>query len=127
LTRRTYSEERLANEACAGCHGQFDPFAYALEPFDGIGRFRTEDAAGNPLRSDGEVFGRRFADPAGYADVLAGAPQVLECLTKKQLQFALGRPLEAADDAVLAEVQERFARGGATYLALVRAIAEVAL
>lgn len=123
LTRRTYSEQRLADEACSGCHSQFDPFAYALEPFDGIGVFRTEDEHGNPLRSDGALFGTSFDDPAGWAELLASQPRVLECLSRKQLQYALGRPLEAADEAAWREIHDRFVADGATYLALVRAIA----
>ena len=34
--------------ACQGCHKLMDPIGFALEPFDAIGRWRTEDG-GNPI------------------------------------------------------------------------------
>ena len=67
--------ERMAahrrNPACATCHVRMDPLGFALENFDGIGRWRTMDgtspidASGRPSRRDGVQRARRL--PGGVA------------------------------------------------------------
>ncbi|MCX6623668.1 MAG: DUF1592 domain-containing protein [Acidobacteria bacterium] len=61
--------ERLAqhrkNPVCASCHSRIDPMGFALENFDPMGRWRTEDA-GQPIDNTGELAdGRKFAGPEG--------------------------------------------------------------
>ena len=50
--------ERLAqhrdNPACASCHSRIDPLGFALENYDVLGRWRTEDA-GKPIDAKGEL------------------------------------------------------------------------
>jgi hypothetical protein len=50
--------ERLAQHrsdpACANCHSRIDPLGFALENFDVLGRWRTEDA-GKPIDAKGEL------------------------------------------------------------------------
>ena len=56
--RRPYSRERLAqhraNPACASCHSRIDPLGFALENYDVIGRWRTEEN-GKPIDAKGEL------------------------------------------------------------------------
>ena len=40
---------RAAVPKCASCHTQFDPFGMVLEPYDAVGRFRSEDPEGRPI------------------------------------------------------------------------------
>lgn len=126
-TEREYSEDRLANEACAGCHTQFDPFAYAFERFDGIGRYRLESEHGRPLREDGEIIDESggtssFDTVAEYAALLATDGRVQRCLTEKHVQFAVGRAMEHEDGDWVGEIHERYLSAGGTYEAMVRAI-----
>ena len=44
MTMRQQMEAHRANPACAGCHKMMDPIGFAMENFDGIGKWRTEDA-----------------------------------------------------------------------------------
>ena len=37
LTQRAIAEQRIANKKCGGCHGKFEPLAFGLERFDGLG------------------------------------------------------------------------------------------
>ena len=41
LTMRQQMEQHRANAVCAGCHKMMDPIGFALENFDGIGKWRT--------------------------------------------------------------------------------------
>jgi hypothetical protein len=130
-TDRDYAEDRGKNPACAGCHAQFDPLAFALERFDGAGRHRLQSEHGKTLRSDGELVtgsGRfAYASVSEYANLLAEAAEVRACLTRRLAEFALGESLE--DDAVeaLQQVQQQTLEGGGTYAALVGALAQSSL
>ncbi len=128
LTQRAIAMQRLADATCSGCHAKFEPLAFGLEKFDGIGVRHEVDEHGNALREDGEVLFPGTAEPVSYRtsaelmDLLAGSDRVRMGITRKVTQFALGRPLVAADaphlDKIHADAQ---ARGG-TYPALVTAI-----
>jgi hypothetical protein len=52
LTQRAVAESRLANKNCTGSHAKFEPLAFGLEKFDGLGSFHETDEHGNKLRDD---------------------------------------------------------------------------
>jgi len=91
----------MANVACAGCHADFEPLAFGLEQFDGIGAFHGIDEYKNRLRSDGEILIPGTAQPVKYStpaelmDLLAASERVRETLTWKVVQFARGASIEA--------------------------------
>jgi hypothetical protein len=128
LSRRTIAEGRLANPACGGCHGKFEPFSFGLEKFDGVGAYHDVDEHGNKLRDDGEVRfpGEdrtvRYASSAELMNLLAASPRVRQTLTWKLAQFALGRPLAEADAPRLDEIHEAAQKDGGTYSAVMVAI-----
>ena len=37
------TERHVSDESCANCHIRIDPFGFALESFDAIGRFRLKE------------------------------------------------------------------------------------
>jgi len=128
LTQRSIAENRIANQACGGCHERFEPMAFGLEMYDGVGRFTERDHHGNQLRQDGDILfpGRgkaeAFKTTAELADLLAGSDRVKLTFTWKVTQFALGRPLVATDAPELAKIHAASQAAGGTYPALVRAI-----
>ncbi|MBV9971408.1 MAG: DUF1592 domain-containing protein, partial [Xanthobacteraceae bacterium] len=69
VTMRQRMEQHRANPACAVCHRIMDPLGFALENFDGLGRWR--DGAGEAAgRADGVLpDGTKFAGPAGLRNV----------------------------------------------------------
>ena len=52
LTERQLIEKHSTDAACAKCHVRIDPFGFALENFDAIGRFREQDSAGLAIDSN---------------------------------------------------------------------------
>jgi hypothetical protein len=98
-----------ANAVCAGCHSRIDPLGFALENYDVLGRWRTEDA-GRPIDNEGELpDGTKFRGPDELKAVLLTRKELfLRNLTNKMLGYALGRGLTLADsctvDAILAEL-----------------------
>jgi hypothetical protein len=128
LTKRAIAESRLANKSCAGCHVKFEPLAFGLEKFDGLGAYHEQDEHGNPLRDDGHILVPGAEQPVAYKssaefmDLLARSDRVRESLTWKVTQFALGRPLEAADAAIVADIHRAAQQAGGTYASLMTAI-----
>jgi hypothetical protein len=128
LSQRIIAEKRIDNVACGGCHKKFEPLAFGLEPFDGLGAFHQEDEFGNPLRADGSLLIPGTAEPVEYRDsrelmdLLAGSDRVRETITWKLTQFALGRPLGAADAAEVQRIHLAASEAGGTYPALMTEI-----
>lgn len=127
-TQRMVATARIQNEACGGCHAKFEPLAFGLERYDGLGTYQTEDEHGNALREDGEVIipGSATAVPFTSShelmQILASSDRVRESLTWKVVQFALGRPIVAADAPILAKIHEDAQASGGSYRALMKAI-----
>ncbi len=128
LTHRDVAEQRITNVNCGGCHSRFEPLAFGLEKFDGIGAFHDRDSHGNRLREDGEILipgtekAISYETSAELMELLSKSDRVAESLTWKLAQFALGRPL-APQDAPIASQLHREAKGkGGTYSSIISAI-----
>jgi hypothetical protein len=111
-SQRVKSDARLANQPCQSCHSQFDPLAYAFEPFDNIGALQTKDVNGNAVKSDGwlTVPGGTnvpYTATDDYMAALVKDPRVGDCMATHVAQFAWGRGLEAADACLLEDVRGR--------------------
>lgn len=128
LTKRDVALQRINNNACGGCHSRFEPLAFGLERFDGIGVYHEQDEHGNALRDDGEIILPGAEKPVSYQsskelmDILASSERVRMGITRKITQFALGRPLVQEDEAYLNPIHQQAQQQGGTYAALVKAI-----
>ena len=110
-TRQRFMEHD--QNACAkGCHSLMDPFGYAFEHYDGIGRFRTTDN-GQPVDSKSQVVIdgslRQFGDAVELSKILSTSPAVRACFAKQWFRFAFGRSETDGDAASLAAVAAAFA------------------
>ena len=126
VSHRVAAERRIADANCGGCHARFEPLAFGLEKFDGLGSWFDIDGHNNALREDGEVRIPGEREPLSYRsvgelmDLLAGSERVAESLTWKFTQFALGRRLSADDAPLVDEIHSRaVAADGGTFRALV--------
>ncbi len=128
LTQRGIAEVRLADASCTGCHSKFEPLAFGLEKFDGIGAYHDVDEHGNRLREDGEILFPGQEKPVSYQtaaelmNLLAESDRVRMNMTRKVTQFALGRPLVEADSAVLEAIHKQSQQNGGTYASLITSI-----
>jgi hypothetical protein len=106
--------ERLAQHrkdpVCASCHNSIDPIGFALENYDALGQWRTEDA-GKPVDNSGELpDGTKFQGPAELKAVLLQQKDLfVRNLTGRMLGYALGRGLTSKDfctvDSVIAQLR----------------------
>jgi hypothetical protein len=129
LTQRAIAAQRIANKKCGGCHSKFEPLAFGLEKFDGLGAFFEKDPHGNRLREDGQILFPGAARSIAYKtsaelmNQLARSDRVRLSITWKLAQFAAGRPLGARDARTVDKIHTTAQKQGGTYSALITAIA----
>lgn len=112
-----------AGSPCGTCHALFEARGLALEPFDGIGRFRVADERGTPIVTPGQLpDGTPILDEPTLADRIAEDPRFLDCASSKALVYALGRQLRASDDPYLHDLLGTWKDQGGTLRALLESI-----
>jgi hypothetical protein len=105
VTPGTTTRERFRlhqeDPTCAGCHLLMDPIGLGFERYDALGQWRDLDN-GMPIDATGEVIGSDVGGPFDgaqkLAQKLAQSEQVMECMARTWLRFALGRS-DLDDDA----------------------------
>ena len=87
-----------ANAVCASCHKLMDPIGLAIENFDAVGRWRTQDAAA-PIDATGDLIDGTHVDGVvQLRQALLKRPEVfVGTMTEKLLTYALERGVEAPD------------------------------
>lgn len=120
---RAQMEQHRNQPICASCHTRMDPLGFALENYDAIGRWRTDDGK-FPVDASGSFpDGREFVGPAQLkAVLLESLPDFSRALTEKMLTYALGRGVEASDRPVVRGLVLQLAADRYRMQALVRAI-----
>jgi hypothetical protein len=95
---RERMERHRASPVCAGCHRVMDPIGFALENFDGVGRWRTKEE-GQRIDASGTLFtGVPLDGVVALRREIAKRPEVfVGVFTEKMLTYALGRGLEYYD------------------------------
>jgi hypothetical protein len=107
LTMRQRMEEHRASPQCAVCHRLMDPIGFALENYDGIGRWRDEAGEGaGPVDASGVLpDGTEFDGPKGLREILvARKGMFVETFTERLMTYALGRGLEEYDAPVIRRI-----------------------
>ncbi len=86
------------NPACATCHLRMDPLGFALENFDGIGRWREMDGP-TPIDASGVLpDGTAFDGPVEFREALLDrSGEFVRTFAEKLLTYALGRPVRHYD------------------------------
>jgi len=98
LSLRERMEKHRASPVCAGCHRVMDPIGFALENFDGVGRWRGKEE-GQLIDASGTLFtGAKLDGVNGLRKELTSRPEVfVGVLTERMLTYAVGRGLEYYD------------------------------
>lgn len=110
LSERQLIAMHSENAACAKCHRRIDPFGFALEEFDAIGRLRTADASGKPLDTKAVLpDGATLDGQESVRTYLLGPrrDQFVGVFCRKLLGYALGRGVQLSDQPLLDEMVAR--------------------
>jgi hypothetical protein len=107
LSVRQQMEQHRASPVCSSCHSRMDPLGFALDNYDGIGRWRTTSGATNtPIDSSGVLpDGTKFQGPAELKKILLGRrEQFVTTFTERLLTYALGRGVEYYDQPAVRKI-----------------------
>lgn len=125
MTQRDLAMTRLNDSSCSGCHAKFEPLAFGLERFNGVGAYAEQDEHGNWLREDGELAlpgessTRSYQNISELMDLLSGSERLQRGITRKVTQFAIARPLVLADEPLLERIHELGWQNGGTYTSII--------
>ncbi|HXS19431.1 MAG TPA: DUF1588 domain-containing protein, partial [Polyangiaceae bacterium] len=119
-TTRELYEMHFADVTCAQCHRKTDNIGFALESFDGAGRFRTRDTtqgADVPVNletqlTDSDV-DRGLSGPRDLSQALSESAEVKQCFARQAFRFYFGHiesqtevPAIRGGQAAIGEVDE---------------------
>ena len=124
VTMREAMEEHRANPVCASCHSRMDPLGFALENYDGVGKWRDKDL-GSVIDASGKLpDGTTFVGPAGLKKLLTTKrrDEFVGTATQKLLIYALGRGLEYYDLPAVRSISRQAAKDDYRMSALISAI-----
>ncbi|MBI3821651.1 MAG: DUF1592 domain-containing protein [Planctomycetes bacterium] len=128
-TTRQQVEKHVSDKSCAACHVRIDPYGFAFENFDAIGRWRTKEVGGQPVDAkaklkDGD--GAEFEGIDGLRGYLMTKKKdvVVRLFCQRLLGYALGRATTLSDtsliDEMVAELHKNDGRISEAVLTIVR-------
>jgi len=120
MTMRERMEQHRTNPVCASCHKMMDPLGFALENFDGLGRWR-EVTGHSKIDASGEMpDGTKFSGPSGLRGILLSKRDAfLETFTERLLTYALGRGVEHYDQPAIREIVRESADDNHSWSAII--------
>ena len=107
LTERQLIERHTSDPTCARCHARIDPFGFALEGFDAIGRVRKTDAAGLAINTKTKLpGGEEIEGLEGLRSYLLTTRRqdFLNQFCRKLLGYSLGRSVQLSDKPLLEKI-----------------------
>ncbi len=126
-TMRQTMEAHRTNPVCASCHKIFEPIGLALENFDAVGAWRTQDGD-SPIDASGVlVDGSKVDGVASLRDALVRrSDQFVRVVTEKMLTYALGRGVEYQDMPLVRSIVRDSAGGNYNFSSIVLGIVKSA-
>jgi hypothetical protein len=125
VSMRQQMEKHRADPACAACHARMDPLGFALENFDGLGKWRNSSGGANtPIDSSGVLpDGSRFKGPIGLREILLRrSGGFVGVVAERMFTYALGRGLEYYDAPAIRKLLRASAKEGYLWHTLIDGI-----
>jgi hypothetical protein len=124
-TLREQMTRHRQDPVCATCHQIMDPFGFALENFDAVGRWRTTDGGAAIDASDTMFDGTEVHGAAELREFLRSKRElVVENVIAKLAIYALGRSLEPADMPTVRKIMRDTSADDHRFTSLVVALVE---
>jgi len=108
LTERQLIERHSRDENCMGCHKRIDPYGFALEAFDAIGRARQADT--KTILPDGTPI-NGLTDLRDYL-LTKRHNDFTRQFCRKLLGYALGRSIQLSDKPLIEQMMKSDLRFG---------------
>lgn len=127
LTTRQMVEKHVSNDSCASCHVRIDPFGFAFEKFDPIGRLREKESGGQPVDTKAKLKdGTEFDGIEGLRSYLLSKKKdvILHQFCQKLLGYSLGRATTLSDtvlmDEMVQELKKNEGRASSAIMMIIR-------
>ena len=123
-TMREQMAEHRSNPACANCHKIMDSLGFALENFDAVGAWRSEEAEA-PIDASGELAdGSHVNGVVELRAALLKNPELfVGTMTEKLLTYALGRGVDYRDMPAVRTIVRDASRDGYKFSGIVLGVA----
>jgi hypothetical protein len=123
LTMKQRMEKHRSKPQCAACHARMDPFGFALENFDAIGLWRSNEA-GQPIDASSELpDGTKIAGPADLKNVILSRRfEFVSTVIEKLMTYGMGRGTEYYDQPVIRDILRDTAADGHRWSSVIQAI-----
>jgi len=120
---RERMEKHRTNEPCASCHKIMDPMGLALENFDAIGAWRTQDS-GFAIDASGQlVDGTKLEGPASFRQALVKySDAYVRNFIVKLLTYGLGRAITFTDMPVVRTIEREAGKANYSFTSVVTGI-----
>ena len=125
LTMRHLVEKHTSVAACAKCHAHIDPYGFALERYDAIGRWRDTVHDGQSSDTHATLIDGTAIDGAEELRrylLQTRRDDFVRHFCRKLLGFALGRGVHLSDEPLLDEMMQRLERSNYRFSAAVEAV-----
>ncbi len=124
-TLRARLEAHRTNPTCSTCHMMFEPLGLAMENFDAVGKWRTEDV-GSLIDATGVITdGTRLDGVQSLRDLtVRNGDLFARVVTDKLLTYAIGRGLEDADMPLVRAIARTAAEDDYKFSALLMGVIE---
>ena len=120
LTARQLIEQHSSVAACAKCHAKIDPYGFALEQYDAIGRLRPNAVDTRTKLIDGKTI-EGINELRDYL-VKDCRDDIVSQFCRKLLGYSLGREVQLSDAPLLAEIQRKLEANGHRFSVAVESI-----
>ncbi|MCM8530419.1 MAG: DUF1588 domain-containing protein [Lentisphaeraceae bacterium] len=127
-TVRQILEQHRKDPSCAGCHSRIDPYGFALENYDPIGRWREKEE-GNHKPIDSSMIlksGQKTKSVAEFKSYLMRYKKddIRRNLVERVLAFALGRKLQYYDEPAIQKIIAKVKANGDKSFFLIEAVVQ---
>jgi hypothetical protein len=125
-TQRAYVEALTKPAACQGCHSIINPLGFALEHYDGIGKWQTMDPRGGAIDAavtsatvtlgDGRT--AMVTSPAQLMQQIADTPKAKKLYAQAWVAYAFGRAPNANDQCLVDQLDLKLTQNNYSILSL---------
>jgi hypothetical protein len=116
---RALTDAKTMGGTCSSCHALINPIGYALENYDAMGRWQTQESGtvsgrsySVPVDASATIVNTDLAGPVtggpGLSEKLAGSALARGCMVEHWWKRALARAPGADDECLLGQIKERF-------------------
>jgi mono/diheme cytochrome c family protein len=128
LTMREAMARHREDALCASCHARMDPLGLAMEEFNALGMWRSEEF-GKPIDTAGRLItGESFENTRDLARVISEDRRrdFYRCLTEKMLTYAIGRGVEYYDSPTIERIVDELDKDRGQMRTLIYGVVESA-